>query len=155
MVHRRRKARRQGCWVEPTRGGLLRFRFRWRLPGDSDLRKFSETTELRDTPENRTLLDKQAAIIGAEIRAGTFDHARCSPSGKGAALVQSRMPSARPKRASEVTVAQYYQAWIGRKLPPLVRPSRARDYRNHFRPTFFHRWPTLSSPSSHSNTWRT
>jgi integrase len=133
VVHRRRKARRQGCWVEPTRGGLLRFRFRWRLPGSSDLRKFSETTELRDTPENRTLLDKQAAIIGAEIRAGTFDYARWFPSGKRAALVQSRMPSAGPKRATGVTVAQYYQAWIERRLPPLVRPSRACDYRNHFR----------------------
>ena len=37
------------------------------MPGESDLQKFGE---------NRPLLAKQAAIIGAEIRAGTFDYAR-------------------------------------------------------------------------------
>ena len=31
------------------------------------------------------------------------------------------------------TIGEYYGTWIERKLPPLVRPSRARDYRNHFR----------------------
>ena len=131
MVQRRRRARRQGCWVEPTRGGLLRFRFRWRLPGEPEFRKFSETTELRDTPENRALLAKQAAIIGAEIGAGNFDYARWFPKGKGAIKVEPRNSIA--PSAKRITIGDYFKTWIERKLPPLVRPSRARDYRNHFR----------------------
>ena len=133
MVYRKRRARRQGCWVEPTRGGLLRLRFRWRLPEEVDFRKFSETTELRDTPENRALLRKQAAIIGAEIQAGTFDYFRWFPSRKHNGPSEWRVISAEPKSANRVTIAEYYHAWIERKLPPLVRPSRVRDYRNHFR----------------------
>jgi hypothetical protein len=43
------------------------------------------------------------------------------------------MPSQEPKRTKRITIAEYYKSWIERKLPPLVRPSRARDYRNHFR----------------------
>ena len=133
MVRRRRRASRQGCWFEPTRGGLLRLRFRWRLPGELDLRKFSETTELRDTPENRALLAKQAAIIGAEIRAGTFDYVRWFPSGKRTRSIEPPTASAAFKTAKRITIGGYYDAWIMRKLPPLVRPSRGRDYRNHFR----------------------
>jgi hypothetical protein len=88
VAYRRSRGRRQGCWVEPTRGGLLRFRFRWRLPGEADFRKFSEATELPDTPENRALLLRHAAIIGAEIRAGRFDYARWFPSGNRAVVVK-------------------------------------------------------------------
>jgi hypothetical protein len=98
-----------------------------------DFRKFSETTELRDTPENRALLRKQAAIIGAEIQAGTFDYFRWFPSRKHNGPSEWRVTSAEPKSAKRITIAEYYHAWIERKLPPLVRPSRARDYRNHFR----------------------
>jgi integrase len=133
VVQRRRRARRQGCWIESTRGGLLRFRFRWRLPGELDFRKLSETTELRDTPENRSLLAKQAAVIGAEIRAGTFDYARWFPGGQHAASIQSAVRLTEPRRAKRISIGEYYQVWIERKFPPLVRLSRIRDYRNHFR----------------------
>jgi integrase len=96
-------------------------------------RKFSETTELRDTAENRALLRKQAAIIGAEIQAGTVDYFRWFPGRNHNGPSEWRVTSVEPKSPKRVTIAQYYYAWIGRKLPPLVRPSRARDYRNHFR----------------------
>jgi len=131
VVRRSRRAPRQGCWVEPTRGGLLRFRFRWRMPGESDLRKFAETTELRDTPENRALLGKQAAIIGAEIRAGTFDYARWFPGGNRVRAIQLHVTSAEVNGPKRVTIGEYYRGWIERRLPPLVGPSRA-PYRNHF-----------------------
>lgn len=133
MAHRRSRARRQGCWVEPTRGGLLRFRFRWRLPGEPDFRKFSEATELRDTPENRALLNKHAAIISAEIRAGTFDAARWFPGSNRTGSIQPSALASEPRAAKAVTIREYHQSWIERKLPPLMRPSRARDCRNHFR----------------------
>ena len=56
MAPRKLKARRQGCWIEATGSGLLRLRFRWRIPTATGLHKFSETTTLRDTPENRAAL---------------------------------------------------------------------------------------------------
>src|SRR5260370_32122448 len=31
------------------------------------------------------------------------------------------------------TIERYSSNWVGRRVPPIVRPSRARDYRNHFR----------------------
>lgn|SRR5262249_6245771 len=98
------------------------------MPGESDLRKFAEATELRDTPENRALLSKRAAIIGAEIRAR---HIRlCSlvskwqPRGSNPIASDFGGGERRPKR---VTIGQFYRTWIERRLPPLVRPSRARD----------------------------
>jgi integrase len=103
------------------------------MPGELDLRKFSETTELPDTPENRALLGRQAAIIGAEIRAGTFDYPRWFPSSKRTASIEHSSPSVALRIVKRATIGDYYGTWIERKLPPLVRPSRARDYRNHFR----------------------
>ena len=76
------------------------------MPGESDLRKFAEATELRDTPENRALLGKQAAIIGAEIRAGTFDYARWFPSGNRVGPIQLHVTSA--EGPNKVTIGEYY-----------------------------------------------
>ena len=83
MPPRKLKARRQGCWIEATGSGLLRLRFRWRLPTATGLHKFSETTTLHDTPENRGALSKQAAIIGAEIAGDRFDYLRWSRTAPG------------------------------------------------------------------------
>ncbi len=135
MAPRRVKARRQGCWIEATPSALLRLRFRWRLPTATGLHKFSETTTLRDTPQNRAVLSKQAALIGAEIAADRFDYLRWFPNGTKAAYFRPR-PHAAASSVEEdarVTIGQYYQAWAARRVPPIVRPSRARDYRNHFR----------------------
>jgi integrase len=132
VTRRTHRARRQGCWIERTGSGSLRLRFRWRLPNESCLRKFSELTELDDTPENRTILAKKAAVIGAEIAAGTFDYLRWFPNGRRAGHFRSRETVGQASGGTP-TVAEYYRTWIARKLPPLVRPSRARDYRNHFR----------------------
>src|SRR5229473_1711407 len=86
MAARKPKARRQGCWIEATGSSLLRLRFRWRLPTAIGLHKFSETTTLRDTPENRAALSKQAAIIGAEIAAERFDYLSWFPNGSRASF---------------------------------------------------------------------
>jgi hypothetical protein len=86
----------------------------------------------RDTPGNRAA--QQAAIIGAEIAGGRFDYLSWFPNGTRAAhfrptprVADYVEPDSRP------TVSQYYQSWVARRVPPIVRPSRARDYRNHFR----------------------
>jgi len=52
--------------------------------------------------ETRALLGKQAAIIGAEIRAGTFDYARWFPSGNRVGAIQLQVTSAEsPKRGHD------------------------------------------------------
>ncbi len=133
MAPRKLKARRQGCWIEATASGLLRLRFRWRIPSATGLHKFSETTALRDIPENRAALSKQAAIIGAEIAADHFDYLSWFPNGSKDAYFH---PESRGTESIEAdaqpTIGQYYEAWVARRVPPIVRPSRARDYRNHF-----------------------
>lgn len=121
MPPRKLKARRQGCWIEATGSGLLRLRFRWRLPTATGLHKFSETTTLRDTPENRATLSRQAAIIGAEIAADRFDYLRWFPNGSRATYFRptprstdSAEPDARP------TIGQFYPVWVARRVPPIV-----------------------------------
>jgi len=122
-------ARRQACFVETTPAGRLRFRFRWKLPNGRQ-RFFSEATALSDTVHNRRLVEKQAALIGAEIRLSVFDYLKWFPNGNRA------NDFLRPKVALSEripTVREYYEQWIKAKIPPAVRESLARDYRNQFR----------------------
>src|SRR5260370_20738833 len=132
---RKRKVRRQACSVEITSTGLFRFRFRWKMP-DGVVRKFAEATALRDTPENRERVMRQAEMIGAEIRGGAFDYLKWFPSGNRAAeyLVANGAPPEQAKVApsDRQTARRYYGEWIVRKLAPFLRVSAARDYRNHF-----------------------
>ncbi|MHB8384527.1 MAG: Arm DNA-binding domain-containing protein [Candidatus Binataceae bacterium] len=101
------------------------------------VRKFAEATALRDTPENRERVMRQAEMIGAEIRGGAFDYLKWFPNGNRAAqyLAASRAPATQAKvaRPDRWTVRRYYNEWIERKIAPFVRVSAARDYRNHFR----------------------
>jgi integrase len=138
---RKRKVRRQACSVEVTTTGLLRFRFRWKMP-DGVERRFAEATALRDTPENRARVERQAEMVGAEIRGGAFDYLKWFPSGNrateflianGVAVTEKPGPQAKGARADRWTVRRYYGEWIERKTAPFVRASAARDYRNHFR----------------------
>ena len=131
MARKPRRSRR-GCWIEANRSGLLRLRFRWRLPALSGLHKFSETTSLLDTADNRVLLAKQAAIVGAEIQAGKFDYLRWFPNGSRAGAFGPQKLPPRSLTPQHVTIGNYFPSWVERKVPPLVRTSRARDYRRHF-----------------------
>jgi len=74
-----------------------------------------EGTRLRDTPENRELVEAKAKIITAEMKAGIFSYLRHFPGGNKA-----------------MTIGEYYQTWIQRKKPPVIRAGLARDYREHF-----------------------
>jgi integrase len=126
---KRQKARRQACFVETTPAGRLRFRFRWKLPNGRH-RFFSEATALNDRAHNRRVVEKQAVLIGAEIRAGVFDYLKWFPNGNRA------NDFLRPKIAPSQhipTVREFYEQWVKAKIPPTVRQSLARDYRNHFR----------------------
>jgi integrase len=126
---KRPKARRQACFVDTTPAGRLRFRFRWKLPSGRH-RFFSEATALTDTVHNRRVVERQAAAIGAEIRIGVFDYLKWFPNGNRA------NDFLRPKLAASQhipTLREFYEQWIKTKIPPTVRQSLARDYRNHFR----------------------
>jgi hypothetical protein len=74
----RRKARHLGCSVRKRASGKLGFRFSLALP-DGTTKQFSEGTDLLDTPDNLELMGKRAAVIGAEIHAGTFVYERWFP----------------------------------------------------------------------------
>ena len=128
-----------GCWIEATPGGLLRFRFRITLPGDAKPRKAGETTTLRDTPENRRTLAKDAAIIGAEIRAEKFDYLRWFPDGRYAANFRCGEPVRTPDRPigapskSGVTLGDYFRDWLEMCESSNARASKPRDYLSHAR----------------------
>lgn len=86
---RKRKVRYQACSVEVTAGRLLRFRFRWKTP-DGVMRKLAEASALRDTPENRHRVERQAEIIGAEIRARRIRLPQMVPHGQRSGGISGR-----------------------------------------------------------------
>jgi integrase len=133
---RRRKIRRQARSVEVTPAGQLRVRFRWKTPDGAE-RRFAEATALRDTHENRKRVEHQAEIIGAEIRAGSFDYLKWFANGNRAAeylaAAGAAFPRTKGSKADTWTIAQYYGEWIERRTAPVVRASAERDYRAHFR----------------------
>ncbi|MFQ5507382.1 MAG: Arm DNA-binding domain-containing protein [Planctomycetota bacterium] len=84
----KRKRQRIGCTVE-THRGKLRVRYRWHG------RRYSRTTTLIDTADNRARVEKLARLIGAAIAAGKDPQA----------LLFKPNSSSEPH---EVTVARYY-----------------------------------------------
>ena len=103
-----------GCSLMTTGpGGKLRFRFRWRLPGEEKPYRHAETTALEDTPENRERLKPLCAEIGRQIRAGSFDYLSWFPNGRKAHRYL-RAGSTTPARKLEETetVRSYYERWI-------------------------------------------
>ena len=100
---RRRKIRRQACSVEVTPSGLLRFRFRWKTL-DGVERRFAEATAPHDTHENRKRVEHQAEIIGAEIRAGSFDYLKWFPNGNRTAEYFAAAGAAKGSKAATWTM---------------------------------------------------
>ena len=126
---KRKRAKYRACLVQTTPAGLLRFRFLWKTP-DGAVHKFAEATALHDTAENRQRVERQAEIIGAEIRAGVFDYLKWFPNGNRAteylAAQGASRPQAKGAKPEGWTVRRYYDEWIERVVPPVVRASAAR-----------------------------
>ena len=114
------RPRTVGCIVKVNRHGFLAFHLFW------NKNRSWEGTGLRDTSENRRLVEAKAVLIGREIKKGVFDYLKSFPEG-------NRAEQLRPKEEPPKTIGEYYRAWILRKKPPVVRPGLERDYRDHFR----------------------
>jgi integrase len=108
-----------GCIVKVNRHGFLAFQLFW-----NKIRSW-EGTGLRDSAENRKLVEAQAVLISREIKGGAFNYLKWFPDGNRAELFK-------PQDAAPKTIGEYYRIWIERKTPPVIRPGLARDYRDHF-----------------------
>jgi hypothetical protein len=111
------------CIVKVNRHGFLALRVFWR-----GLRAW-EGARLKDTPENRRLLEAKALVINAEMAAGSFDYLRHFPKGNKAPALEPQKPVNR----GPAHVGEYYRISIERKKPPMVRAGLARDDREHFK----------------------
>jgi len=109
-----------GCKVKVNRHGFLAFSLFW------NKNRSWEGTGLRDTRDNRKLVEAEAVLIGREIKSGTFDYLKWFPEG-------NRAEELKPKTTAPKTIGEYYRVWIERKKPPLVRPGLERDYKDHFK----------------------
>jgi Arm DNA-binding domain len=114
------RRRNVGCKVKVNQHGFLAFHLFW------NKNRSWEGTGLRDTAENRRLVEAKAVLIGREIKKGTFDYLKWFPEG-------NRAEQFRPKEEPPKTIGVYYRMWILRKTPPVVRPGLERDYKDHFR----------------------
>jgi integrase len=83
--------------------------------------------------DNRAIVEKQAAVIGAEIRAGIFDYLAWFPNGNRAKDFAPGRQGSQSDSVKKITIGEYYGFWIRGKVPPDVRASLARDYASHFR----------------------
>ena len=101
-----------GCTVEAHRG-VLRVRFRY-MGG-----RYTRSTKLTDTPENRQHVEKLAGLIAASIEAGRNPLDLLDPAEDGS------------DRATGPTVRQYYNQWIEGQVEPMVRPTQRRHYKLH------------------------
>ena len=75
-----------GCILKRNRHGFLALRLFW-----NGMRSW-EGTGLRDTPENRKLLEAAALVISAEIKKKSFDYQKHFPAGNKA-LCSDRLSS--------------------------------------------------------------
>jgi Arm domain-containing DNA-binding protein len=125
------------------------------LPGADGLHQFSETTDLMDTPANRVLLSKHVAMIGADIQAGRFNYLSWFPNGSRAGAFRIQIVPAAAKISRSPTIGDYFLIWVAGKVPPIVRATRARDYRNHFAGTFCPSSRILCLPSCRRETSKT
>ena len=113
------------CIVKTNRHGFLALQVFWR-----GLRSW-EGTGLKDTAQNRRLVEAKAILINAEMDAGSFDYEAHFPKGNRA---KEETPGQKSKIADflPITIGDYYRVWIERKKPPLVRAHLEQDYRDHF-----------------------
>jgi len=109
-----------GCKVKVNRHGFLAFHLFW------NKNRSWEGTGLRDTRDNRKLVEAEAVLIGREIKSGKFDYLKWFPEG-------NRAEELKPKTTAPKTIGEYYRVWIERKKPPVVRPGLERDYKDHFK----------------------
>jgi integrase len=114
------RRRAMGCKVKVNQHGFLAFHLFW------NKNRSWEGTGLRDTAENRRLVEAKAVLIGREIKKGTFDYLKWFPEG-------NRAEQFRPKEEPPKTVGEFYRGWIERKKPPFVRPGLHYDYTRQFR----------------------
>ena len=115
-----------GCRVTANRHGRLALRLTW------NGNRSWEGTGLADTKANRQKLQRLADAVAAEIRLRQFTVARYLhyfPNGNRVSVVA---PEPQPPAASSpMTLKEYYDEWIARQVPPLVRAALQRDYRQH------------------------
>jgi len=115
-----------GCKVIANRHGRLALRLSW------NGKRSWEGTGLTDTKANRQKLQRLADAVAAEIRLRQFTADRYLhyfPNGNRiSALVQE--PQAH-EPSSSMTLKEYYDEWIARQVPPLVRAAAQRDYRQN------------------------
>ena len=109
------------CNVKVNRHGRLAFHLFW-----NGIRSW-EGTGLKDTPENRALVEAKALLLTAEIKNGTFNYLAYFPNGNKAHLF--RQETAKPMTI--VTVKSYFNRWI-KKQSSRVRPHRVKDYESQF-----------------------
>ena len=109
------------CKVKTNRHGLLALRIFW--DGISSW----EGTHLKDTAENRELVEAKALLISKEMKEGAFDYLEHFPDGNKAYLFRQE----ETKSLTTHTVKSFFNTWI-KKQGSRVRPHRVKEYESHF-----------------------
>lgn len=113
------------CRVIRNRHGYLALRLHW------NGRRSWEGTGLSDTKANRQRLQRLADAISAEIRLRQFTGERYLHYFPGGNWAAELAPKPSEQSVSTPTVKAYYEEWIARQEPPIVRAAQSRDYRQH------------------------
>lgn len=101
--------------VRVTAAGYLYFDFHYQG------RRCKEYTEMKDTPENRKLMDDAMRRIESEIRLGTFDYSKYFPESKLAGRFES------PQVGGGITFEEYAHKWYKNNMISW-KPSVRKDF---------------------------
>jgi integrase len=115
------------CIVKKNRHGNLAFRLYW-----NGVESW-EGTGLKDNAKNRQRMEARSVLISEEMEKGTFDYLKWFPNGNKANLFNAVIGKTEDEKTEPKTLRQYYNDWIKDKNPPIVKKSRGRKYRSHFK----------------------
>ena len=112
------------CKVKANRHGYLAFRLYW------DGRESWEGTGLKDNAKNLQRAQARAVLISEEMERGTFDYLKWFPEGNKADEFRPKVDQSALSKPQ--TIKEFYEEWIEKKKPPVVRKSLEIAYRQTF-----------------------
>ena len=113
--------------VKTNRHGMLALRVRWH---GADVHVGTKLPDDGPRGRNRRLTETKAVLLEEDLRNGVPLHEACFKR-LGACPIKL-LPTSEYGDLTALTVRGYYDGWIKRQTPPLVKRSRVEKYRQYF-----------------------
>src|SRR5262249_29447314 len=116
-----------GVRLKATRHGTLAFRVRWH---GADVFIGTKLADDGVRGRNRRIAESKATLLEEDLRRGVPLHQACLE--RLGSCPTRLVPPPAYGDLRGLTVRAYYDVWITRQMPPMVKASRAAKYREYF-----------------------